>query len=223
MSLLKVLFSIPKTLWFNLRYLPFSQGVRLPVWLAANVRIPHMHRGGVMLRTQHIKPAMIRIGFHEAYGDDIYARHTILNVHRSAKIIFRKDAHIGHGAILCVVNDGVLDLGENFAISGTTSIITYKEIRIGANVQFAWNSLVMDSDAHTIIDTQGNALPNCIPVRIGDHVWIASNVTILKGTEIGDNCVVAANSLCNKTYQQPNRIIAGSPAKEIKEIGSWKL
>ena len=32
-------------------------------------------------------------------------------------------------------------------------------------------------------------------VRIGDICWIASNVIILMGAEIGDNCVIGAGSV----------------------------
>jgi acetyltransferase-like isoleucine patch superfamily enzyme len=54
-------------------------------------------------------------------------------------------------------------------------------------------------------------------------VWIAANTTILKGTKICDNTVVASNSLLNKEFQEGNCIIAGSPAKVVKRIGGFKI
>ena len=53
---------------------------------------------------------------------------------------------------------------------------------------------------------------------IGNKVWMAAKTTILKGTKIGDNCIVGIGSLTNKDYNCSNMIIAGSPAKPIKEI-----
>lgn len=36
------------------------------------------------------------------------------------------------------------------------------------------------------------------PVRIGKHCWIVSNVVILKGVTIGDNCVIGAGCIVYK-------------------------
>ena len=41
---------------------------------------------------------------------------------------------------------------------------------------------------------------------------------ILKGVTVADDCVVAADSLLNGAYTIPNSIIAGAPAKIVKEI-----
>lgn len=51
-------------------------------------------------------------------------------------------------------------------------------------------------------------------VRIGDNVWIGGNTTIVDGTHIGDNTIVAANSLLNRRYP-PNAILQGNPAKVL--------
>ena len=166
---------------------------------------------------------MIRIGYHKVEAIDIYSVHTILDIQKHGKIVFRNDAHIGHGAILCVKEHGILTLGENFAISGTTSIVCYNNISIGNNVQFSWDSLVIDSDAHHVIDEFGNYTINTLPIIIGNNVWIGARTTILKGTSVQDNCVIGATSLLNKKYPSHNVLIAGSPAKEIKKITGWKL
>ncbi|MDI9401162.1 MAG: acyltransferase [Limisphaerales bacterium] len=54
------------------------------------------------------------------------------------------------------------------------------------------------------------------PIRIGDGCFIGANSIILKGTELGKNCVVGAGSVvCGKFPD--NVIIAGNPAKVLKE------
>lgn len=62
MDYLKILLAIPKTIWFNFRYLPFCQAVKLPVWLSLNTK--SCISGGVMIKGK-VRPFMIRIGFHE--------------------------------------------------------------------------------------------------------------------------------------------------------------
>ncbi len=218
----KILFSLPRTIWFNIRYIPLKQAIKFPIWIANNVRIKNMYRGGIVVANDATL-GLIRIGYHKVDAVDTYALHTILDVRKGGRIIFNSDAHIGHGAILSVKNGAVLSCGDNFAISGTTSIVCSKNITIGHDVQFSWDTLVMDSDAHVILDENNRELPNSASIFIGNKVWIAARNTILKGTEIQNNCVVASSSLLNKQYGEENVIIAGTPARIVKKIAGWHL
>ena len=53
------------------------------------------------------------------------------------------------------------------------------------------------------------------PVIIGENCWIGRNVSIMKGVHIGDNTVIAANSVVTKDIPA-NCIAAGNPAKVVK-------
>ena len=55
------------------------------------------------------------------------------------------------------------------------------------------------------------------PVHIGDNVWLGDHSTVLKGVTIGDNSVVAARAVVTRDVP-PNVVVAGSPAKVIKEL-----
>lgn len=54
-------------------------------------------------------------------------------------------------------------------------------------------------------------------VKIEENAWIGANVTILPGVTVGKNAIVAADSTVTKDVPS-NVIVAGSPAKVIKEI-----
>ena len=54
------------------------------------------------------------------------------------------------------------------------------------------------------------------PVNIGNDVWLGANVTVLKGSDIGDGAVIGAKALV-KGKIGTNRIAVGIPAKEIGE------
>lgn len=58
-------------------------------------------------------------------------------------------------------------------------------------------------------------------VRIGDKVWIATNAMILPGVTIGDGAIVAAGAVVTKDVP-PRCMVAGVPAKVIKENVEWK-
>ena len=63
----------------------------------------------------------------------------------------------------------------------------------------------------------GWELAESAPTIIEDVVWIGSNVVILKGIVIGEGAVVAKNSVVTKDVP-PYTIVAGNPAKVVKEI-----
>ncbi len=57
------------------------------------------------------------------------------------------------------------------------------------------------------------------PTNIGDNVWVGEKSTILKGVQVGNNTIIAANSVVNNNLES-NGVYAGSPAKLIKKINS---
>jgi len=54
-------------------------------------------------------------------------------------------------------------------------------------------------------------------IKIGDHSWIGANVVIMPNVELGEFCVVAANSFVDKSFPAYS-VIGGSPARLIKTL-----
>ena len=127
-------------------------------------------------------------------------------------------AVIKEGARLCACNEQAeVKIGKRTTIGYHTFIFASASISIGDDCLIAPFVYLVDSD-HSIkkgvnINLQANSFQS---ISIGNDVWLASNVTILKGVTIGDGAVVAANSLVNKDIG-PNEIWAGSPAKKISD------
>ena len=57
------------------------------------------------------------------------------------------------------------------------------------------------------------------PIHIGKRVWIGSGAIVMPGITIGDNSIVGAGSVVTKNVE-PNTIVAGNPAKFIKNINN---
>lgn len=217
MNYLKILFSFPKSLYVNFHLFPFKQAIKLPLWVTYNMKI--LISGGVVLKGK-AKPFMIRIGFHECNECDSSDK-TVLRI--DGKLVFEGNAHIGKGSKLIVYKGGLLELGDNFAISASTAISCRKHIKFGKDIQFSWDCLVMDSDTHTILDEQGYRMNPDKEIVFEDKVWIGNGCMILKGAHIPDNCVIGARSVVAGSKFEDHSIIVGNPAKSVKKIGGFRI
>ena len=55
---------------------------------------------------------------------------------------------------------------------------------------------------------------------VSDHCWIGEGVTILKGTNIKRDSIVATNAVVSGSFG-PHVLIGGIPAKLLKEGVDW--
>ncbi len=81
----------------------------------------------------------------------------------------------------------------------------------------AENVTIRDGDHHRILD--GRQVISK-PIVIGDHVWICTNATILKGVTIGDGAIVAAGAVVTKDVP-PKALVGGVPARLIRHDVEW--
>jgi acetyltransferase-like isoleucine patch superfamily enzyme len=57
-------------------------------------------------------------------------------------------------------------------------------------------------------------------VRIGNHVWLALHVQVLKGVTIGDDSIVGVRSVV--THSLPAGVVAfGVPARAVRTNVTW--
>lgn len=114
----------------------------------------------------------------------------------------------------------VIKIGDRVGISGST-IYGWNSIEIGDDTRIGVNCKIIDTDFHPINPEDRrlrvSETVGCKPIKIGKNVFIGMNSLILKGTVLGDNCVVGAGSVVSGTFE-PNCIIAGNPARVIRKI-----
>ena len=117
-----------------------------------------------------------------------------------------------------------IQIGEHTALCGTIHLAAIEgtKIEIGKDCLFSSKIDIRTGDSHSLIQkgTKKRLNPSA-SVKIGNHVWIGTDVTILKGTSVAENCTVGAASLLCKQYLNPNCVIAGVPAKEVKHDIDW--
>lgn len=131
------------------------------------------------------------------------------------------EAGINHPVIISASAPGAeIIIHDGVGMSGT-SIVATKRIEIGENTALGANTNIYDTDFHSCkyedrIKQKSIEDAPAAPIFIGKHSWLASNVTVLKGVTIGENVVVGAMSLVNKSIPA-NKIAAGVPAKIISD------
>jgi acetyltransferase-like isoleucine patch superfamily enzyme len=117
-----------------------------------------------------------------------------------------------------------IEIGEStsFISAHLAATESGSSITIGRDCMFAYDIDVRTGDSHSIIDEfTGKRINPAADVTIGDHVWIAAHVIILKGVNIRDNCIVATGSVITKSSDESNVIYAGNPAKIVKKNVTW--
>ena len=141
----------------------------------------------------------------------------------------------GKGVIL----DGVLEcyskgkiVIDDYSFIGRSRLFASEKISIGKGVLISDNVIIMDSNLHPFsalkryddlvkyhegffFDVYTNIKSK--PVIISNFAWIGANVVILKGVTIGEGAIVGAGSVITKDVQ-PYTIVAGNPARIIREI-----
>ena len=59
-------------------------------------------------------------------------------------------------------------------------------------------------------------------IILGEHSWVAMNAMILPGVHLGPHTVVGAGAVVTKSFPEGWCVIAGNPAKKIKELTRYE-
>lgn len=217
--------AIPKTIYFNFKYLKLKQAIKLPIIISHRVWLSKT-KGNINITSDRIKPGMIRIGFGEVGIFDSMRARSVWNV--DGIVNFDGSARLGHGIKISVEAEGKLNIGNNLIVTAESSIICRDEISLGENVMISWEAQIMDSDLHPIIDSENKIINKDEPIVIGDNSWIGSRVMILKGVKLPKGTIVAAGSTLTKgtlknIEEKEYSLIGGNPIKILKEDVTFKV
>lgn len=164
-------------------------------------------------------------------------KNCIIDHNTSIRLIFGStgsDIQIGDNTIIrgCLVscNGGKIKFDEYSQIGINSKIYCIDSVVIGEGTCIANDVRICDNNNHPIhpedrIIMQRTApgskerswlYSEKAPIVIGKNCWIGEFSRICKGVRIGDNSIVAANSVVTKDVPS-NSIVAGNPARVVKE------
>lgn len=215
-KILDYLLGLPKTLYINFRLCRLQDAIKLPIVVSRKVVFSSLSGSATF---DKIRPGIVRIGFGSVETVDYKCERTLLFI--KGHVHFKGKAKIGKGSKISIVGNTIF--GDKFHISAAAKIVCREKIEFGSNVLISWESLITDTDHHSIFDKQTHSKLNQNKnVTVGDNCWICARANILKGTVLANNTVVASSSVVTKAFSIEDTCIAGNPAKIIHQNVYWK-
>lgn len=222
-SMFELFLSFPKTLHFNFKVLPFKQAIKLPVFVSYRVKLVGINRKNFVINFEG-KPkfASCRLGISGSESGYLLPKKSLVLIRNNGKIQINGIFGFSRGLYLHCDNGTIL-IGNNFKANYNAHIsCENSSITIGDNCSLGWDCTLKTCDGHHIA-VDGIQVDNYAPITIGNHCWICSKSSILKNGYLGNDCILAYNSVLNKKLSEEERLLyAGQPAHIAKKNVGWE-
>lgn len=209
----RYLMAMPRSLWYNLRLLPWRQARRLPILISCRTKIDALS-GEVKIAADELRMGMVKVGFTTFQGSDYRRERTRLNIR--GKLVVEGDCSFGAGSSVEVAEEGVLTIGPQFNLGPRSLIICHKEITLGTFDRISWGCTLMDTDQHALVDGDGNRVNPDREIVFGNNVWMGCHTIVTKGVCLADDTTVAAGSRLAGRYEESMTVLAGNPATVVR-------
>lgn len=154
-------------------------------------------------------------------GEGSRLKNTQINIYGdNNRVIAESGSKFDGPCNITLEGNATLYIGRNSGIRGVTFIVKDGKITVGSNCMFGYGILLRNNDGHKILDSEGNVTNPPRDVTLQDHVWLCERCSILKGVTIGSDSVIAFGAVVTKDCP-PNSIMAGNPARVVKENINW--
>lgn len=204
-----------KTIYLNFKLLTFKDAIHLPIYCTSNTKLYSL-RGKIIFNCP-VRHGLVKIGF-EAHNMFCPSNNKSL-LEIDGLLTFGGRGDLAPGVLISIKKNATLYIGNEFFINGMTKIVCHKSIHIGHWARIAWETQIMDTNFHYVMDVSTNTyIEKSKPIIIGNCVWIGNRSSVLAGSVIPNQIIVAMNSVCNKDYSNvlEYSLIGGIPAKFIK-------
>lgn len=167
----------------------------------------------------------IRLGLRRLFCCRDFTFDSVELLGKNTRLAFAKTSQVWFGGHL--VSDGRLviitgqnahlTIGERTYFNEGTMISCLESVSIGAGCRFGPNVKVFDND-HKFSARDGVSQEHeTTPITIGNHCWLGANVIILRGSKIGDNCVIGAGCVVKGTIPAGS-LVTQSRTLDIRPI-----
>ncbi|MCH5170911.1 MAG: acyltransferase [Oscillospiraceae bacterium] len=125
-----------------------------------------------------------------------FSPNIVFEINRGAKVRLGKMVRAHSGCKFKVRKNAELIIEDGVKINYNCIFVCREKIVVGAGTEFGPSVYIYDHD-HDFRAEGGVKAGKfkTAPVKIGNNVWIGANTMILRGTTIGNNCVIGAGSV----------------------------
>ena len=195
--------------------------------MPVHVEIDHPDRNAVYLSPKFLQGSgHVRItgtDNHLHVDDPLIVGSPTIRMTGGARIVIGKDCNLGTTQIHAVSPEVVIEIGPWTSFNGSTLITAHEpaKVTIGIGCLFGSDCVIAASDVHHIIHADtGERLNPADDITIEDHVWCGPRVAILRGSRIAHDSVIGFGSVVTGIFP-PNVVVAGVPARIVKERVTW--
>lgn len=204
-----------KTLYFNFKMFPFSIAIKVPVFFYGKIKFSVL-KGKIIINAP-IKTGMIGFGQpYEAFTTSAGKAELYL----AGTLSFEGHTQFGKDSRVYIAENAYCQMGEMSSIGSNGKIFCYNKIIFGNYCRIGFESQLMDTNSHQMINTvTGEKYPMTAPIILGNYNYFGNRISIMQNTKTPNYCTIASNSVCNKDYTQlgENILIGGVPSKLLKE------
>lgn len=210
----KILFFIRcliPSLYFNFKYLPFRQAIKLPI-LVYKLHF-HVLKGKVVIDAPKIYTGMIRLGI---FAVGVYPNNGISLKHEGM-LIFKGKCRIGNDCHIVCGKLGKIVFGEDFKASAGMKIVSQCGITFGKEVRVGWGGIIIDTNFHPLYDMEKKRFKKAFgKIHIGDNNWMGLQCLVMPGVVTPERCIFGARTVITRGGNyEPYCVHGGSPIRVL--------
>lgn len=114
--------------------------------------------------------------------------------------------------LLCGFSIPLYTFGPGLSIAHYGTIVVNEHVRVGKNCRL-----------HADVNIGAAAGTSYPAPQLGDNIYIGPGAKIYGPIVLADDLAIGANSVVNRSFEEPGISIAGSPARKISDKGSRGL
>lgn len=130
-----------------------------------------------------------------AYPLQRISPHCALKLFGKGRMQIGRNCEFAYGCDFEVHGKGTLQIGDGTYFNRYCMISTHDFVKVGKRCFFGPGVKVFDNNHKYSKEGGVSTDLSTAPITIGNHCWIASDAIILKGTSIGNNCVIGAGCI----------------------------
>ena len=199
------------SLWFNFKYLPFKQAIKLPILLYKPTFLKL--KGTVVIDSANIRLGMIKLGMFTS------ATHpnTGITIRNEGQLVFKGKCHIGNDTYVICGKHGKIIFGDDFRATCGMKIISECGISFGEHTLLGWGVVAIDTNFHPLYDMEKAKFKKAFaPIVIGKNNWFGMNCLIMPGVTTPEYCIFGARTVVTRGgHYESYCVHGGSPIRVL--------